>query len=279
MTAPAAVEQHAHDLWRSAFTNARAGLAAATDALIRRCDAALPMLPPSLLAQPLDVSRWDRFVREEGLQPKRRGAPIEVLARRVRNALDVPDTRKMKLIVEAWLPDEDALRWVASVSSEAVVRWFEETRQGLAYWVRRPPFAPRQPGGALACAYECSLELARSFLGDARAERASGAVGLGLVAEHATALSNELRAWRVEPSPDEDEASRDVARNRDQVAYLLAQSFEWNARGHGESALAAYIEACHWSPIAGVAVDSEVENAIVRRYYDAPDVEAWIARA
>jgi hypothetical protein len=277
MHPPGVVEQQAHDLWRTAFHDHRERLLAATEAVVRRCDSALPMLPPSLLAEPLTVSRWDRFVREEQLQPKRKGTAIEVLARRVRNALDGPNTRKMQLVVEAWLPEEPALCWVARASQDAVFQWFNEDAGQLAYMVLRPPFAARVAGGENDCAFECALECARSMLGEERVRPARDALDRGATRECARALSTELRAWRATATDDSEEA-REVAQNREQVALFLAQSFEGVARGNGTSALSQYSEARSWCRIAAIDVSLVAESAIVRRYYDAPDVEAWIAK-
>lgn len=269
------VEQQAHELWSTVFHDHRDRLFAAAESVIRRCDSVLPMLPPSMLSEPLTVSRWDRFVREEGLQPKRRGAPIEVVARRGRNALDVPSTRKIQLVVEAWLPDEDALRWVARAAQTAVFQWFNEQRS-LAYAVRRPPFSPRDAESENRCAFECALEIVRQLLGEARAQGASDALYVGTFRGEARELEVELSKWRA--SWDESDLdSEELASNREEVAFLLAKTLDAVARGDGRAALEQYCTAQNWCHGAAMA---PIEDApIVRRYYDVPDVEAWIANS
>lgn len=267
------VEQQAHELWSTVFHDHRDRLFAAAESVIRRCDSVLPMLPPSMLTEALTVSRWDRFVREEGLQPKRRGAPIEVIARRGRNALDVPSTRKIQLVVEAWLPEEDALRWVARAAQTAVFQWFNE-RQWLAYVVRRPPFARRDAESELECAYECALAFTRIILGDEHTERSCAQQDSR--PRRARTLAQELREWRA-PATDESDEARDRAQSREQVAYELAQSLEHVARGEGYAALGAYSSATNWCYSARIELPSDAP--IVRRYYDVPDVEAWIANS
>lgn len=274
--APGVVEQQAHELWRAAFFGANERLLAATDALIRRCDSALPMLPPSLLAEPLTVERWDRFVRDERLSPRRNGTPIDVLARRVRNALATPHTQKMQLIVEAWLPDEHALRWVANASQGAVFQWFNEQRALLAVSVLAAPFAPRVAGTEGQCAYECALEIVRQLLGDERAQRARTALANRTFREHARELERELSEWRA-PLDESDLDNEERAASREDVAFFLAQTFDAVALGDGRTALERYSMAENWC--RGAAIEPPEDANIVRRYYDVPDVEAWIANS
>ncbi len=253
----------------------REDMSAALDTLVRQCDARLPMLPPSLTSEPLTVPRVDLWTREEGVIAARRGPRVQVIARRLRNAIWSPRCASMEQLVSAWLPDEDALRWVVVATRDAVFRWCSAPGAPLFALLRIGALVAREERGATLTVLECAL----AAIAQLGAEDEARALTNELVAQGAASIGEVVRrarvmADRVLAALGVDELSL----NRREAVLLLQQCFETIERGD-EDVVQAYDEAAQWFAPAAIVSAVNLEAPVIRRRFHELDLERLLVDA
>jgi hypothetical protein len=254
----------------------REDMSAALDTLVRQCDARLPMLPPSFLREPLTPSRVDRWTREDGVIAARRGAPVQVIARRLRSAVDHPRAALMQLLVEAWLPEEDALRWVVTATRDAVFRWYYSSNPPLLWLVMREALVPREARSASLTVIELSLAVIAQlgFVEEAVASNEAIATrGAAAIREVVAVVRAALGVVRAAA-----DRSDEMSMNRGEVAALLDRCFVAIERGF-ESAAHPFSDASIWFGSAGIELADGFKGAVVRRRFHELDLERLLVDA
>jgi hypothetical protein len=306
----AGVEYQIRSLLRSVFNARRELMSEALDLLVRRCDARLPRVAPSLWNEPLTLERWDDFTHGELVKPARRGDVMSVLARRVRNALSDPRCEKLELVVQCWLPDEDPLREVTIVTRDAVAAWWRDPSTYISWETGHGLFTPRGVDSERRALEQCVLDRERAWFRDEsldaleaqlssedEATRAAAMRAVGeRLRERAAQLDAIAQAIEVrEPDDDEPEDNEpvegaleqeaDTPRRRRAVAEARRELCAGFAKllaslARGEVGLVDdFIQCERWTSMAELRGLSESNGLVIREHYGVPDLERALVEA